>query len=162
VGNPALTPEQNKAADVGIEQKFNRLQTHVSITYLWNSFTDLIDFSATEFRLVNRENAHTQGVELSVVTLPYSKLRLQGDVSYLDWKLEDTTEPLRDQPHWQGGLRADWTVTKKLATELNTRWVGPRFDFQVPVPLIDSVGGYSTTSVAATYAVSERISTCSH
>ena len=159
VGNPALKPEQNKAADAGIEQKFNRLQTRISATYFWNSFTDLIDFSATQFRLVNRENAHTQGVELGVVTLPYSKLRLEGDVSYLDWKLAGTTEPLRDQPHWQGGLRADWTVTKKLTTEINTRWVGRRFDFQVPAPLIDSVGGYSTTGVAATYVVSKQVST---
>lgn len=159
VGNPALKPEQNKAADAGIEQKFNRLQTRVSVTYFWNSFTDLIDFSATQFRLVNRENAHTQGVELGVVTLPYSKLRLEGDVSYLDWKLIGTVEPLRDQPHWQGGLRADWTVTKKLTTEINNRWVGRRFDFQVPAPLIDSVGGYSTTSVAATYVVSKQVST---
>lgn len=159
VGNPALKPEQNKAADAGIEQKFNRLQTRASVTYFWNSFTDLIDFSATQFRLVNRENAHTQGVELSVVTLPYSKLRLEADVSYLDWKLVGTTEPLRDQPHWQGGLRADWTLAKKFMTEINTRWVGRRFDFAVPAPLIDSIGGYSTTSVAATYVVSRQVST---
>lgn len=159
VGNPALKPEENKAADAGIEQKFNRLQTRISATYFWNSFTDLIDFSATSFRLVNRTNAHTQGVELALTTVPHSRLRLEGDVSYLDWKLENTAEPLRDQPHWQGGLRADWTVTKKLITEVNTHWVGRRFDFQVPAPLIDSVGGYSTTSIAATYVVSKQVST---
>src|SRR5262249_58218360 len=65
VGNPALKPEQNKAADAGIEQRFNRLQTRVSVTYFWNSFSDLIDFSAAEFRLVNREDAHTHGVDLT-------------------------------------------------------------------------------------------------
>ncbi|HLJ29691.1 MAG TPA: TonB-dependent receptor [Candidatus Angelobacter sp.] len=158
VGNPALRPEKNRASDVGIEQKLGRLQSRVSLTYFWNSFSDLIDFSATQFRLVNRTNAHTQGVELGMISLPYSKLRLEGDVSYLDWKLEGTTEPLRDQPHWEGGLRANWTVNKKLHAEVNTRWVGRRFDFQVPAPLIDSVGGYSTSNVAATYIVSKQVS----
>ncbi|HEY6968718.1 MAG TPA: TonB-dependent receptor [Candidatus Angelobacter sp.] len=159
VGNPALRPEKNRAYDAGVEQKFNRLQTRVSLTYFWNSFSDLIDFSATQFRLVNRTNAHTQGAEVAVATAPYSKLRVQADVSYLDWKLENTTEPLRDQPHWEGGLRADWTVTKKLTTEINTRWIGRRFDFQVPAPLIDSVGGYSTSNVSASYVISRQVST---
>lgn len=159
VGNPALKPERNKATDVGIEQKFNRLQSRLSVSYFWNSFSDLIDFSATQFRLVNRTNAHTQGVELGVLSLPYSKLRLEGDVSYLDWKLENTTEPLRDQPHWEGGLRANWTANQKLHFELNIRWVGRRFDFQVPAPQVDSVGGYSTTGVAATCTVSKQVST---
>ena len=159
VGNRALKPEQNKAADVGIEQKFNRLQTRVSLTYFWNSFTNLIDFSATQFRLVNRENAHTQGVELGVVTMPYSKLRLEGNVSYLDWKLIGTTEPVRDEPHWQGLLRADWTLNRKFHAEVSTIWVGRRFDFAVPAPLIDSVGGYSTTGVTATYEISKQVST---
>jgi len=159
VGNPTLKPEKNRAYDAGVEQKFNRLQTRISATYFWNSFSDLIDFSSTLFKLVNRTNAHTQGVELAVVTVPHAKLRLQGDISYLDWKLENTTEPLRDQPHWEGGLRANWTINKRLFTEVNTRWVGRRFDFAVPAPQIDSVGGYSTTSIAATYVVSRQVTT---
>lgn len=159
VGNPALMPERNQAFDVGIEQKFNALRSRAAITYFWNSFSDLIDFSSAAFRLVNRTNAHTQGVELSASSQLSSKLRVQADVSYLDWKLENTAEPLRDQPHWQGGVRGDWTATKKLHAEINTRWVGRRFDFQVPAPLIDSVGGYSVTSIGATYTVSRQVST---
>ncbi|HLJ88658.1 MAG TPA: TonB-dependent receptor, partial [Candidatus Angelobacter sp.] len=159
VGNRELRPEKNRAYDTGIEQKFSRLQSRISLTYFRNSFTDLIDFSATQFRLVNRTNAHTQGVELGVVSFPYSRLRVEGDVFYLDWKLENTPEPLRDQPHWEGGLRADWTATQKFHIGINTRWVGRRFDFQVPAPQIDSVGGYSTTDISTTYTVSKQVST---
>jgi outer membrane cobalamin receptor len=157
VGNPALQPEKNKAFDVGVEQKLRPLQSLLSLTYFRNSFTDLIDFSSELFKLVNRTNAHTQGVELALSSRLYSKLRVQGDVSYLDWKLENTTEPLRDQPHWQGGIGADFTVSRKLHAEFSSRWVGRRFDFQVPAPLIDSVGGYSTTSLTGSYAVSRRV-----
>jgi outer membrane cobalamin receptor len=159
VGNPNLKAETNQGLDAGIEQKFNRLHSRVAMTYFWNSFNNLIDFSTTQFKLVNRSSARTQGVELGAGFLPYSKLKIDGDVAYLDWKLENTTEPLRDVPHWEGGLHADWTVTKKLHTLFNTRWVGRRFDFQVPAPQIDSVGGYSATNLSAVYTVSKRLST---
>jgi vitamin B12 transporter len=159
VGNPALKPERIRAYDVGIEQKLSRLRSRVSLTYFRNSFFDLIEFSATQFRLVNLTDAYTQGAELSASSAVTDKLRLEGDLSYLDWKLQSTTEPLRDEPHWQGAVRVHWTPSKKLHTEINTVWIGRRFDFQVPVPLIDSVGGYSSTGVAATYSVSKRVST---
>jgi len=35
--------------------------------------------------------------------------------------------------------------------------VGRRFDFQVPAPQIDSVGGYSSTNISGVYTVSKRI-----
>ena len=158
VGNPALRAETNQGLDAGLEQKFNRLHSRVAVTYFWNSFHDLIDFSTTKFKLVNRSNARTQGVEFGAGFLPYSKLKIDGDVAYLDWKLKNTTEPLRDVPHWEGGLRADWTLTRKLHTLVNARWVGRRFDFQVPAPQINSVGGYATTNVSGVYTVSERVS----
>jgi len=157
VGNPALKAETSQGLDTGIEQKFNRLHSRVAVTYFWNSFHDLIDFSTVQFKLVNRSSARTQGVELGAGFVPYAKLRIDGDVAYLDWKLENTTEPLRDVPHWEGGLHADWTLTKKLHTLINTRWVGRRFDFQVPAPQIDSVGGYASTNLSGVYTVSKRV-----
>ncbi len=157
VGNPALKAETSQGFDTGIEQKFNRLHSRVGMTYFWNSFDNLIDFSATQFRLVNLSSARTQGVELGAGFLPYSKLRIDGDVAYLDWKLDNTTEPLRDVPHWEGGLHADWNVTQKLHALINTRWVGRRFDFQVPAPQIDSVGGYANTNISGVYTLSKRV-----
>ncbi len=158
VGNPSLRAETSQGLDTGIEQKFNRLRSRVAITYFWNSYRNLIDFSATKFKLVNLSSARTQGVELGAGFLPYSRLTIDGDISYLDWKLQNTTEPLRDVPHWEGGLRADWTLTRKLHTLINTRWVGRRFDFQIPAPQIGSVGGYATANVSGVYTVSKRVS----
>jgi outer membrane cobalamin receptor len=157
VGNPALKAETNQGLDAGIEQKFHWLHSRVAMTYFWNSFHNLIDFSPALFKLVNRSSARTQGVELGAGFLPYSKLKIDGDVAYLDWKLENTTDPLRDVPHWEGGLHADWTLTNKLHALINTRWVGRRFDFQVPAPQIDSVGGYANTNVSGVYTVSKRV-----
>ncbi len=158
VGNRNLQPEQDKGFDAGVEQRFGFLQSRASISYFRNSFSDLVDFSAAIFKLVNLSSARTQGTELSFSAAPYSKLRLTGDASYLDWQLRGINEPLRDVPHWEGGVSADWTLTQKLHLLSGTRWVGRRFDFSVPDPQVDSVGGYSTTRVAASYAVSKRMS----
>lgn len=159
VGNPALLPERSRGFDVGVEGRFEHLRTRATITYFWNSFKDLIDFSATDFKLVNRSSAHTQGVELSSITNVSSRLSLGGDVSYLDWKLEGTTEPLRDVPHWESGISAHYRLAQRFRLGANTRWMGRRFDFQVPAPFIDSVGGYSRTDVTADYELSRRVTT---
>lgn len=158
VGNPALRPEKNAGFDTGIEQKFAPWHSRISLTYFRNSFSDLIDFSATEFRLVNRTHARTQGAELEAGAALSSRIHLGGHVTYLDWKLRDTAEPLRDQPHWEGGIHGTWSPTQKLSLDLSTRWVGRRFDFQVPAPLINSAGGYSTTSFGAVYSATRRVS----
>jgi vitamin B12 transporter len=159
VGNPTLRPERSGSYDVGVEQKFERLHTRAALTYFWNSFTDLIDFSATGFKLVNRSSAHTQGAEFSVSSTLHSRFRVSGDLAYLDWKLRGTTEPLRDVPHWEGGVSADWAVTQKVHVQANTRWMGRRFDFQVPAPLINSVGGFSATDAVLSYEMSKHVST---
>ncbi|HEV3037000.1 MAG TPA: TonB-dependent receptor [Candidatus Angelobacter sp.] len=159
VGNPALRPERSASYDLGIEQKFERMHARASVTYFWNSLTDLIDFSATGFKLVNRSNAHTQGAEFFLSSILHSRLRLSGDLAYLDWKLFGTREPLRDVPHWEGGISADCAVTHKLHAQANTRWMGRRFDFQVPAPFIDSVGGFSTTNAVLSYEMSKKLST---
>ena len=39
-----------------------------------------------------------------------------------------------------------------------TSWVGKRYDFQLPAPTIDSVGGYSTTNLIVGYDGLRRIS----
>jgi outer membrane receptor protein involved in Fe transport len=37
--------------------------------------------------------------------------------------------------------------------------MGRRFDFQVPAPFIDSVGGFSTTNAVLSYEMSKKLST---
>ena len=46
----------------------------------------------------------------------------------------------------------------RLQTRADTLWVGPRYDFQVPVSRPNlTVGGYSVTNVAASYELSDRV-----
>jgi iron complex outermembrane receptor protein len=69
--------------------------------------------------------------------------------------LQDTTEPLRDVPHWQSGGGITWKVKSRWHSQADITAVGRRYDFQVPVPLQQTAGGYSTVSLATSYEFSD-------
>jgi outer membrane cobalamin receptor len=155
VGNPTLEPERTRGFDVGMEDIGfpARVPVSLSLTYFRNTFEDLIDFSPALFGLVNRSEARTQGVEATVDVDVSSSITVTGHATYLDWSLgEGVTEPLRDRPRWRGGAGFDYEPVRNVRVRWDTVWVGPRYDFQVPVPSRETVGGYSTTDVAVTVA----------
>jgi len=150
VGNPNLLPEKVSGLDAGLQRSF-REKLMLSATYYYNHFSDLIDFSSQQFKLVNRTSVRTQGVETaaSYVFTHYVQVKAWG--TFLDWNAESSSEPLRNQPDWQAGLSLDVKFAKHMMASSSTYWTGRRYDFQVPVPLITSVGGYSTTNLVVSY-----------
>ena len=158
VGNPSLRPERSRSFDAGVEQAFKRPRVTVSATYFRNDFTDLVDFSTATFHLLNRSHALTQGAEFGTDYAPTAKVKFGVDISYMVWNLQNTTEPLRDTPHANGGIHLDWKISSRLRSRLETQWMGRRYDFQVPVPDITSVGGYSNTNLSANYDLNGKLS----
>lgn len=158
VGNPNLRPEHSRSYDTGLEQELSGGRVLVGATYFHNRFTDLIDFSPQLFRLVNRRNAYTQGGEFSIDAQVRPSLRLGASAAYTTWQLENTTEPLRDQPHWRMGIHGETNPTRRLTLTASTVWVTRRYDYQVPVPQRTTVGGYSTSSLAGEYRLGEPVS----
>ena len=150
VGNPSLLPEKVTGLDAGVQHRFDERLT-LSGTYYYNLFSNLIDFSATEFRLVNRTRVRTQGVETDASLSVGHGIQVRAWGSTLNWKIESSSEPLRDQPDWQAGFSIDTKLPKLIRASSTTVWVGRRYDFQVPAPAIDSVGGYSTTNLVLGY-----------
>ena len=150
VGNPALFPEKVSGLDAGVQHRVREKLT-LSATYYHNHFSDLIDFSAQEFKLVNRTSVRTQGLEASTSYAFAHYLQVSAWGTFLDWNTESSGEPLRDQPDWQAGLSFDLKLPKQVIASSSTYWTGRRYDFQVPVPSIASVGGYSTTNLVIGY-----------
>lgn len=150
VGNPGLFPEKVSGLDAGVQRRFGEKLT-VSGTYYYNHFSDLIDFSSQEFKLVNRTSVRTQGLETSASYVFAHYLQVNAWGTFLDWNMESSSEPLRNQPDWQAGLSLDVKFPKQVIASSSTYWTGRRYDFQVPVPLITSVGGYSTTNLVVSY-----------
>lgn len=156
VGNPHLLPEKVTGLDAGLERRFGR-NFRLSGTYYYNRFTNLIDFSSTAFRLVNRSRVRTQGVETEAsLSFPHG-VQLKAWGSSLDWTIKSSTEPLRDEPNWQAGISVDARLLKTFHASTTTLWVGRRYDFQLPAPNIDSVGGYSTSNLILGYDGFRRI-----
>ena len=156
VGNPRLQPERSRAFDAGVEQRVGASGALVSVTYFRNNFTDLVDFSAQLFRLVNRSQASTQGVEFAGELPRMGPVRLGSSFSYVSWLLEGATEPLRDTPHWIGGAHASWSPAKRILARVETQWVGRRYDYSVPRPDQLTTGGYSNSSGVVSYEYNER------
>ena len=157
VGNPNLLPEKMSGLDAGVQWSLPEKLT-LSAIYYYNHFSDLIDFSAQEFKLVNRTSVRTQGVETSAAYVFAHYLQINAWGTFLDWNVESSSEPLRNQPDWQAGLSLDVKFPKHVIASSSTYWTGRRYDFQVPVPYITSVGGYSTTNIVIGYNGLQRTS----
>ena len=151
VGNPRLKPEKSQGVDIGTEHTFGESGIKVSLSVFNNSFTDLIDFSPQLFQLVNRTEAKTRGVEFGTLLPVKQRWQIEGHLQFVNWKLYGTSEPLRDRPRWRGGTSLNWEVTHRTYLRWETLWVGPRFDFQLPVQSREIVGGYSTSSLVLDY-----------
>lgn len=150
VGNPGLLPEKVMGVDAGVQRSFGEKLT-LSAMYYYNHFTDLIDFSAELFKLVNRSSVRTQGVETSAAYAFARHLQVSAWGTFLYWNMESSGEPLRDEPDWQAGLDVSLKFPKHVLVSGTTYWIGRRYDFQVPVAWIPSVGGYSTTNLVVAY-----------
>ncbi len=157
VGNPLLRPEFSRSFDLGVENDFLKGRLRAGLTVFRNNYTDLVDFSAAIFRLVNRSEARTQGAELALTVPVNSRLEFRAQASYLEWRLKNTVEPLRDIPHWQSGGSINRSITRRWTSHAEILSVGRRYDFQVPVPQQKVAGGYSTASFTSSYEVSDKL-----
>ena len=151
IGNPLLLPEKVTGLDAGVEHRFGERLT-LSGAYYYNLFSNLIDFSSTAFRLVNLTRVRTEGVETEASLAVTNAIRIKAWGSSLNWNSESSSkEPLRDEPDWQAGFSIDAKLPKQIKASSTTLWVGRRYDFQLPAPTVDSVGGYSATNLILGY-----------
>ncbi len=126
--------------------------------YFRNSYHDLVDFSAQQFRLINRSAVETSGMEFETKALIADGFQFGASVNYIDWSLNPSTEPFRNIPHWRVASSLAWSPSRKWKLGLEFLGVGRRADFQLPVPSVGTVGGYSTLSLQAMYEASPRAS----
>jgi outer membrane receptor protein involved in Fe transport len=158
VGNKQLRPEFSNSFDVGVSAETLNRRLSGEATFFRNRYTDLVDFSAQIFKLVNRSEAITKGVEFAGTFAATERLDLGAHVSYLTWSLNPAGEPLRDVPHWRGGVNATWKVSPRWTWRAESLWVSQRFDFQVPVPAQTIAGGYNSINLSTGYDMGHGVS----
>jgi iron complex outermembrane receptor protein/vitamin B12 transporter len=151
IGNPQLRPERNRAVDGGVHLYFGDGRTNLALTVFKNRFTDLIDFSSESFRLVNRSVVHTAGIEVEFSAPLAEKLSFRGQATFVDTRIEGTTETLRDRPRFRTGWGLNWEPAEGWRVRPETRWVSSRADFQIPVPAMDRAPGYWNADLLVDY-----------
>jgi outer membrane cobalamin receptor len=156
VGNQSLRPERANSFDAGIEQTIEPIRTTVSATYFRSDYRDLVGFDSSIFQLTNQSKQLNQGVEFGADWDASAQFRFGVDVTWMTWKLDPDTQPLRNTPRANGGIHVDWKPTPRFRARAETQWMGRRYDFQVPVPFIETVGGYSNTNLAANYDLTSK------
>lgn len=157
IGNRNLRPERSESFDLGIAGATWQNRLSGEITFFRNRYTDLVDFSAQLFRLVNRSQAITKGVELASTLAVSEHLSFGAHGQYVSWALEPAGEPLRDVPRWRGGLNATWKPAARWSGRAEQIWVTRRYNFQVPVPAQKTVGGYAITNLVASYKLGPSV-----
>lgn len=158
VGNKQLRPEFSNSFDVGVSGETARRRASWEATLFRDRYRDLVDFSSQLFRLVNRSEATTKGVELAGTLAAAENLSFGAHLAYLTWKLNPSTEPLRDVPHWRSGIDATWKASSRWTWRAEGVWVSQRFNFQVPVSNQQIAGGYTTINVATGYDLGHSVS----
>jgi vitamin B12 transporter len=156
VGNPTLHPETGRTYDAGVSHTFSLGHTRAALTYFDNKYDNLIDFSPSLFKLVNRSSAYARGGDLDVSSA-FHHVVAGGSVTYVDAGLIGTSDRLRDVPRWSEALHLRFILPRQFIVQADTVWVGRRFDYQVPVPEIATVPRYTLTAVRLEHRFSSRI-----
>ena len=132
VGNPDLDPETSMSVEAGVSQPLWGEHVTVSATYFYNKFDDLIDFDTVIFRLVNRSDVTTQGVEVALAVRPWSMLGFTSHLTYVETDIEGTDAELRNRPEWRGGFDIRWQPQQAFDVTLRTLVVGKVSDASIP------------------------------
>ncbi len=155
IGNSQLKPETSKGWDMGIKQQISKASLELELTYFRNRFSELIDLDPTLaqqniFRLVNLQTVTTQGLELSTLYSPKIWIFAKGVLTYLDTKIQGSSEALRNRPQWSGGIILTVQPSPSWTIRTQVRAVGSRVDLQIPTQ-DDEIAGYIKADLAITY-----------
>ncbi len=142
-GNPNLKPEQNLAADVGIDFTQRNRVGGASATFFANRFSDLIEFTFLAGpgspNYLNIEQARSTGLELEGFVSPTEGLRLGGHYALTDTEVTDSGsipggnfeegEALLRRPRHAGGVFTE-LLRGRYKLRLDVRLKGSREDIR--------------------------------
>lgn len=130
VGNPDLWPERSRGAELGVAQALG--PARLSLALFRARYDDAIDFEeGPPPRLVNRDRVRTAGAE-GAVAWAFGRGALEAQVSYVDARIDNSAERLRNRPRWTGGLEARYEPLDAVGLALRAVHVGRTLDSSIP------------------------------
>lgn len=155
IGNSTLEPETSTGWDIGLQIQSLSQTFSAGVEYFHNRYHDLIDLDPTLlnqgiFRLSNLQRVTTKGVELSLGLTPTQQLSFNGTATYLQTRISETKERLRNRPTWRGTGSVTYQLTSGFMVTGRVLYVGSRRDFQVPTQNT-TVGAYTRFDLTLAY-----------
>jgi vitamin B12 transporter len=129
-GNPNLASEHSFGYDVGIDQSLFDGRMTGSVTYFYNRFRNLIDFTFTPTggSYFNVARARTQGVEVAAsIELMPAFATLRAVYTYLDAVDLQTGRDLARRPAHSGRLALQVRPTDRITVEPSVTFVSERY-----------------------------------
>ena len=128
IGNADLDTEKSHGWDVGVEARFWDGRILATATYFEIRVKDLIDFDFATFRLVNRNEVSSKGVEIGVSAALPGSLVVSGSITRVRTNIEGTSDDLRRRPRWRASGDVQWKPQERIGVGLTAVWVGSVFD----------------------------------
>lgn len=155
-GNPELVPERSLGWDLGVDlDRPSAKKLRLAVTGFEQQYSDLIEYSFTERRLLNAGRARARGVECSAALEPWPSWRLELDYTWKRTANRETRESLLRRPRHSLGLLAERSGAGGGEWVVSARHVGRRrdvegiglpsytiFDAAYSLPLADRLSGF--------------------
>jgi vitamin B12 transporter len=147
VGNPDLLPEHSRSGELGAELGIRAVR--LGVTAFDQRYRDLIQFTfntptPTSPNYFNIGAARARGVELSADAIPLARLRLNGEYTYVDSRVQDAGfgedmafvegARLLRRPTHHASITATAAMTNALTTTLSVVYTGNRDDLDFTDP----------------------------
>ncbi len=172
LGNPDLSPERARTAEIGVEQRFANDRLKVSATFFDNQYRNLISTASiapgrSQYFNIGLTQAH--GLETVVDVAPHRFVRVRAGYTYLDSLIVDSTspasavlkagQPLFRRPKNSGFVGATWHDSR-LTAEIDGVVIGTYVDsdFASFAPPILVGGDYSTWDARFAYKLTSKLS----
>ncbi len=132
IGNDDLDSETSWGWDAGFDARL--WQGRITLTATWFDIKvdDLIDFDASSFQLVNRDEVTSRGVEIGLVALLPADLRFSGSVTRAKTNIQGSGDRLRRRPRWRSSAELQWDPHERIQLGLSCIWVGSTYDESNP------------------------------
>ena len=132
VGNPSLEAETADSWELGVRSVHREGRLQWKLAAFDQRFSNLIDFDAASFMIVNRSRVDIVGLELSADYRAGDRWLLSAHATRLNIDVLDANVRLRHRPETTGGLGVEWTPSEAWSAYLGAHYVGRRLDSSVP------------------------------
>ena len=103
-GNEALSPEESKTWEMGVEQQLFGEKVIVEATYFHNDFENLIAYDASTTQYTNRDVAKSYGVETGVSIYPVEDVSISVSYTFTDGEEDGADLANVPKDDWKFGM----------------------------------------------------------